>query len=250
MPMAEQQKESSVLFSLKELMNLEEDRIREEEAQKEAQAKAELEARQAAERTARQAEEARLRSEEEARRVDEQRRKEEATRLDAIRQGELERARADAEHRARLEAMNSQQAHEQTIAALTQDKHKKRLQVVVGITVGVLLIVGVGGGIAIKQNLDDSAKEKALHIAQQKETEERLRRLQNDFDTAARREQELQASLANSKDEATRAKLQAELEQQRQRTQAAGKAVKSGAGSDSAPKKKASNCAPGDPLCD
>jgi hypothetical protein len=31
-----EQKESSVLFSLKELMNLEEDRIKEEEAEKEA----------------------------------------------------------------------------------------------------------------------------------------------------------------------------------------------------------------------
>ena len=43
-----EQKESSVLFSLKELMNLEEDRIREEEADKARRAKVEQEARDTA----------------------------------------------------------------------------------------------------------------------------------------------------------------------------------------------------------
>ena len=74
------QKESSVLFSLKELMNLEEDRIREEEAQKAARARAELEAREARERAAREAEERRLREEEERRRSEELRKREEQTR--------------------------------------------------------------------------------------------------------------------------------------------------------------------------
>ncbi len=248
MPMAEQQKESSVLFSLKELMNLEEDRIREEEAHKEAQAKAELEARQAAERAARAAEEARLRNEEEARRVEETRRKEDATRLEAIRHGELEKARAEAEHRARLETMTAQQAHEQTLAALTQDKHKKRLQISVGIAVGVLLIGGVAGGITYKQNQEEAQKRAAIHEAQLKDAEERLRRVQNEFDLAKSKEQELQGSLANAKDEATRAKLQAELEQQHQKTQAVGRSLKGG-GSGDKPAKK-SNCSPGDPLCD
>ena len=249
MPMAEQQKESSVLFSLKELMNLEEDRIRGEEAQKEAQAKAELAARQAAERAAREAEEARLRTEEEARRVDEQRRKEESARLDAIRHGELEKARAEAEHRARLETMSAQQAHEQTLAALTQDKHKKRLQITIGITVAVLLIVGVGGGIAFKQHQDDAAKKALILENQRKETEERLRRLQVEFDTANRREQELQASLANAKDEATRAKLQSELDAQRAKKEQFNGAIKGGGGGKK-PDAQKKPCTPGDPLCD
>jgi colicin import membrane protein len=248
--MAEQQKESSVLFSLKELMNLEEDRIREEEAQKEAQAKAALEAKLAAERAARQAEEARLRSEEEARRQEEVRRKEDAMRLEAIKMGELEKARAEAEHRARMQAMSAQQAHEQTLAALTQDKHKKRLQIIVGIAVGILLVGGVGGGIAFKQHQDEAAKRALILENQRKETEERLRRLQADFDMANRKEQELQASLANAKDEATRAKLQAELEAQKKATAAAKGAIRGGSGSGTPSKTKTKNCSPGDPLCD
>jgi colicin import membrane protein len=246
--MAEQQKESSVLFSLKELMNLEEDRIREEETQKEAQAKAELEARQAAERAAREAEEARLRAEEEARRNEEQRRREDAARLDAIRIGEIEKAKSEAEHRARFETMTAQQAHEATLVALTQDKNKKRLQIGIGVTVGALLIVGVVGGITFKQHQDEAAKKAQILEAQRKDTEERLRRLQSDFEMANRKEQELQASLANAKDEATRAKLQSELEQQRKATQAAGARVRGGGSGESKPKPK--NCQPGDPLCD
>ena len=55
-----EQKESSVLFSLKELMNLEEDRIRQEESARKAKQEAELQARLDAERRQREEEEARL----------------------------------------------------------------------------------------------------------------------------------------------------------------------------------------------
>ena len=105
-----EQKESSVLFSLKELMNLEENRIKEEEAEKAARARAEAErkAREDAERRA--AEERRLREEEEARRGEEQRKREELARVEAIRLGErLYRIRTttalDFEKRAHMRAV-------------------------------------------------------------------------------------------------------------------------------------------------
>ena len=63
-----EQKESSVLFSLKELMGLEEQRIREEEADRDRRAREEMERKATAERAARDAEERRLREEEAARR--------------------------------------------------------------------------------------------------------------------------------------------------------------------------------------
>ncbi len=115
-------------------------------------------------------------------------------------------------------------------------------------------------GLSFHQHREESTKRAAILEAQRKETEERLRRLQNDFEAANRRERELQASLANAKDEATRAKLQAEIGAQHTKTKAARQAV--GAGTvwspaaktggmfpASAPKKKSTNCGPGDPLC-
>src|SRR5215467_7664113 len=98
-----EQKESSVLFSLKELMNLEEDRIKNEEAEKAAASAAAEKARADAGLVAREAEEARIRAEEERRRMEEARAREEAARLEAIRHAEVEKARVDAENRARLE---------------------------------------------------------------------------------------------------------------------------------------------------
>src|SRR4029078_9334982 len=123
-----EQKESSVLFSLKELMTLEEDRIRTEEADRAAQAAAAEKARGEAERAAREAEEARIRSEEERRRFEEQRSREEAAKLEAIRVGEVEKARVEAEQRARLEAMAAQQQHERSLAAIQQDEGKQKLR--------------------------------------------------------------------------------------------------------------------------
>ena len=57
-----EQKESSVLFSLKELMNLEEDRIKQEEETKRATAEAAERARLDSERRSRDEEEARIRA--------------------------------------------------------------------------------------------------------------------------------------------------------------------------------------------
>src|SRR5678816_3695297 len=106
-----EQKESSVLFSLKELMNLEEDRIRQEDEEKKKRAEAEVLARQEAERRARDQEQARLHAEE-------------------------ERRRGEDEQRARLEAMSQQQAHQLQLSTLQHDEHKKKLQRMVTLSVG------------------------------------------------------------------------------------------------------------------
>jgi hypothetical protein len=115
-------------------------------------------------------------------------------------------------------------------------------------------------GLAFVQHQNESIKRAAVLEAQRKETEEQLRRLQIDFELAAQRERELQVSLANAKDEATRAKLQAELDQQRSKATAAVRAVpggatwspaaKAGAKGISGAPKKSKNCNSGDPLCD
>ena len=133
-----EQKESSVLFSLKELMSLEEDRIKQEEDARRRAEDAALQAKQAEENRARAEEEARLRAADEKRRAEDFRTREEQARVDAIKHGELERARLEAENRARMETLARQQAHEKEIHALSQDKSKKNLKLIIGLVVGAL----------------------------------------------------------------------------------------------------------------
>ena len=107
------------------------------------------------------------------------------------------------------------------------------------------LVLAIGAGVAFKRYQDNSAKRAAIMEAQRRDTEERLRRLQYEFDLANRKEQELQASLEDARDVATRSKLQAELEEAKNATKAAVRAA-----TERRSAKKAANCTPGDPLCD
>lgn len=189
-----EQKESSVLFSLKELMNLEEDRIKKEDDDRKRQEEAENQARAEAERRAREEEERRLRAEDERKRSEEARAREEAARLEAIRHGEVEKARVEAEGVARMEALRRQQEHEKELHVLSQDKHKKRLTYIALGSGFVLVAALVGGGIIIKGQLD---KAKAL--------EAQLNSLNADRD-------ELNTKLRNASTDEERAKIQAELD--------------------------------------
>lgn len=130
-----EQKESSVLFSLKELMSLEENRIREEEDAKKRAAEAEVQARLEAERRAREEEEARLRGEEERRRQEEMRRKMEEAQIEAAKAAEIEKRKLEEQHRLQMEALARQQQHEKEIAQVNATKRK-------GIHPGVLGGIG------------------------------------------------------------------------------------------------------------
>jgi colicin import membrane protein len=244
-----EQKESSVLFSLKELMGLEEDRIREEEAEKEAAARAANEARLAAERAARDAEEARIRAEEEERQKEESRRKEEAARLEAIRVAEIERARVEADHHAHLASVAAQQQHEAAMAALSQDRHKKRLQIMVGVIGGVLLIGGVAATVLVQQNKAESERRSAVEAASRKEAEEKLERLQKEFELAAKKEAELTRQLAGAKDEVDRARIQNDLDKAKKEKANAGGGIRGGATPKSGGGQAKPACNPNDPLC-
>src|SRR5262245_3875724 len=157
-----EQKESSVLFSLKELMSLEEDRIRQEDDDKKKREQAEVQARLDAERRTRDAEEARLLAENERRRQDEQRMREEQARIEAIRHGEVEKAKKDAENQARLRTLQQQQDHERQLAGIQQDKKKKQLTwMVLGIG-AVLIFGGVGGGYAFYASQKEAERIQAL----------------------------------------------------------------------------------------
>jgi colicin import membrane protein len=251
-----EQKESSVLFSLKELMNLEEDRIKQEDDDKKKRAESDARARAEAERRSRDQEQARVTAEEERRRSDEQRKKEEAVRLDAIRQGEIEKARMEAEQRARMEAMSKQQEHERHITTLKSDEHKKKLQrnLMFAVSGGAILVIGGLGLYLGKIRPEAEARETATRAALFQQAEE-TKRAQQQLAETTTKVNDLLSQLSSAQDEKTRAELKAKLaDAQRAQAGAASRATsgpsKGGGGGEEKPKpKKACDCQPGDPLC-
>ena len=171
-----EQKESSVLFSLKELMNLEQERIAQETATQQRQAREARDRREADERARREADERKLRDAEEARRADEQRRREDAARVEAIKHAEIERARTEAEHRAQMEAVAAQREHEAQLVAIRQQSSAKKTKIGASIAITVLLLGLVGGGLKWKQDQETAAQERAAALAHQVQFEEERRR--------------------------------------------------------------------------
>lgn len=246
-----EQKESSVLFSLKELMNLEEDRIRGEEEQKEAAKNAEQQARMAAEKAARDAEEARIRAEEERRRAEETRVREESARLEALRQGEVERARIEAEQQARLTAMSAQQSHERQLEAIRTDKSKKGLRnTLIGLSAGFVVIATVVG-VVVYKNHQETERQRLSAEAQIEQAVREKKELEGKIAAQESAEKDLINRLANETDLKKKAELEAQLNAARAEKESL---IKSGGGGfrakpGDAPA-KACNCKPTDPLCD
>jgi colicin import membrane protein len=243
------EEESSVLFSLKELMTIEEDRIKQEEGDR-AKAHEEAErARLVAERRAREAEDARRRAEEQRRMQEELRQKEEATRLDAIRHAEIETARTAQEQKARMEAMTVQQAHERQLAALKQDEKTQRMGkwLVAAAVIGVL-VVG-GGGFAWYRYDQEQKRILAAEQAEKRRIEEEKERKDKELQAKLAEIDDLSSRLNKAADPEEIEKLKREIENAKSDASKLGGTgrfrppPKSG---DAEPKKA---CAPGDPLC-
>ncbi|HEY1956141.1 MAG TPA: hypothetical protein VGH28_11015 [Polyangiaceae bacterium] len=245
-----EQKESSVLFSLKELMNLEEDRIRQEEDQKRRVEEEAARARAETERRAREEEEARMRSADEKRRAEEQRMREDAARLDAIRHAEVEKARLDAENAARLEQMRHQQEHERQLAMVTQDKSKKRL-VLIASGIGVAFIGALVGGVVLYSNAQQKQKDLQGQLSEltskQEENDRKMKDLQGQLASATTPEQkaELERQIADAKQKAD------DLAAEQQSVKTGQHVTTHHAGGTTAPVQHLPkcHCAAGDPLC-
>lgn len=144
--------ENSVLFSLRELRRIEDDRVKKEQDSARAKAEAERQAREEADRVAREAEERRVRDEAErarmAREAGEQRQRDEQLRLEEAER----RARVEGEMRINEERMRLEMQHK-----------KKHSPVKAVLTVTGILVV-IGGGIGYKmysQHQTDLAAERA-----------------------------------------------------------------------------------------
>jgi colicin import membrane protein len=243
--------ETSVMASIQDILR--DAQSREEQDKQEAEQRARDEEKRLIDeqRKRQQDEEARLRSEEDERMRrshEEQRRQAE---IQAMQEATVQRARAEAEAQARLAEMTARQEHERHLHTIGQDKHKKRLTMILMGLGAFVVIGGIVGGVAIKRSMDENA---ALKVQQAQ--------LQAQIDDSNAKEAKLQAELANAKDPAEVAALQAQLDAEKQRnsqlqTQASTKKPTSvgGPGPGPGPKPggggpaKPCNCTPGDPLC-
>ncbi len=242
-----QPNESSVQFSLRELMDLEEDRLRQEEQQAEAQRLQGEQARAERARAEREAEEQRLRDEAEARRLEEQRKREEEARLEAIRHAELEKARAEQEHAQRMAELAAHREHERQLAAAKKDAAKKKLTFMVA---GLAVVLVAGGALAVKAVMASSqeAKDNADRAAQALAAREKA----DAVAAAERRELEgklsdLNQRLAQAKDDAERAAIQNEINKTSGTSSGPRGGTKTVVERTEPPKP---GCADGDPLCE
>ncbi len=244
--------ESSVLFSLKELMTIEEDRIKTEETDRQAAAAEAERARLEAERLAREAEEARKNAEEQRRLQEEQRMREEAARLEAIKQAEIAKAKQEAEARARMEAMAAQQEHERKLTALTQDKTKKNLRN--ALIIGGLLVLVIGGtaGYFVYKGKIESDAALAAQQAEAARIKEEKERKEKELTQMLAEIKELQRQKdAAAGDAAKLKKLEAALKAKEDAAAKLGGrgGVRRGGGTKTGAKTPKTKCAPGDPLC-
>ena len=197
--------ENSVLFSLKELRRLEDERVKAEADARRAQAEAERRARVEAEQRARDEETRRARDGEERRRRAESER-EARQREDRLRVEEAER-------RARVEG--ELKLREQLLLAEQRQRHIQgpRFGRSAWITVaaGAALSVAVGGGLAARASRQHQAEKKAL----EREIEQ-ARAAQLDFDAKIRAlEEKAHRDVAAAKTANDQARILSDLQRQK-----------------------------------
>ena len=247
-----EQKESSVLFSLKELMDLEQERISREEADRTRKAEELRTRREQEERATREKEAQRARDEEERRRAEAQRSREEAARLEAIKQAELERAKAEAEHRAQLEAVAAQRQHEAQLAAIAEQSKTKKLKVGVAAAFVLLAAIMIGLGFAYVQHQRDVEQQRIASEALRAQSEKLQQQLASEEELRRKFEQEL-SSVKDEvlKQQMVRDKIKAAQDNAPRSGASTGDRPKPATKPTTTPKRPETpcNCPPGDPLC-
>jgi colicin import membrane protein len=200
--MSERPRENSVLFSLRELRRIEDDRVKKEQESARAKAESERQAKEAAERAAREAEERRVREEQDRvrREQDEQQEKQ--------REGHLRLQ--EAERRARVEG--EMRIHEERMRLEMQ--HKKKHSPVKAVVTVTVILVAIGGGIAWKITQDHEKAQAALR-AEKERVEADARKAKAELEKALaslKKEMDDRLALAGEKEKAT---IRAEYEAKR-----------------------------------
>ena len=197
--------ESSVSFSLDQILEIEKERIHEEQEARRLREAAEYAQREAAAIAARAAQQAAIQAEEQRRAREASQRAESEARVRAIQVATVEAARVEAAQRALLEQRRFEQDHECKLAEIAQDTSKRRLKraLIAGlVSAGVLL--GGGAGLyfgKLKPEADRAVAEKVAAV----ETERaKAKAAQDSLDASNRRYDELQRQYADARSEMER----------------------------------------------
>jgi hypothetical protein len=176
--MAQQQREeNSVLFSLKELRRLEDDRQRQEDDDRRAKAESERQARADEERRIREEQERKVREEQDrVRRIEEER---------VARDREDHMRLQEAERRARVEGEVRLQEQRMRLEANVQAPHKSPIKLIVGV-VGVVVVLAGIVAFKLYSDAEKARAEQAVAIRASQEAAER----------SAKERQRLEAQLA------------------------------------------------------
>jgi hypothetical protein len=202
--------DNSVLFSLKELRRLEDERVKAEADARRAQAEAERRAKAEAEQRARDEEARRAREEEERRRRAESER-EEREREDRLRVEEAERrARVEGELRLKERQLLEEQRQRHV--------HGRRFGKSAGMaaTAVAVLLVAVGGGLAARASQQHQAEKQAL-VREIASRDDQARAAQLDFEAQIRAlEAKARRDVAAAKTEKEQARILNDLSRQKQ----------------------------------
>jgi hypothetical protein len=199
-----ERRENSVLFSLKELRNIEDGRVKKEKEEADARVEAERAAKAAAERARVEAEE-RVRREEEdrVRRIEEDKINRE--REDQIRLGEAER-------RARVEGEVRLQEQRLHLEAQAKREQKSPMKAILGVTGALVLIAG---GLGYKMYSDHQAELSAERVKLQEAQDQAKREKAEVEARLAAITKDMDAKLSKAQTDAERAQIKLEAERAR-----------------------------------
>ncbi len=242
-------KPNSVLFSLKELRRIEDDRVQQEEDDVVKQREDEISAKENAERKAREAEEARIQAEEDRVKAEEQ----EQDRKQ--REGELRVQ--EAERRARVEAEMKLEQSRIAMEIDAREKAKKLPWGTIGTIIGILVVVVAGlGYFSYQKNQEKEATDVKLAKARAAEG-----KLNKEFQAAQAKFDEEQAALkgkigdldsqlVSAKSDAQRDAIRKQIQRERERSHSLAKSRANAKKRQRARIKRIKNrCPPNDPLC-
>jgi colicin import membrane protein len=147
--------DTSMMFSLDELAQLELERVRDEERERARAREERARAAREEQERLRAAEQARVAAEQEARERRERERAAERELVEARKQAALDVARIEAEAKARLAADNAARAHELAVLAARSDKGRQRLRHALAAVLGLVLFGGSAAAYAVNERVSE-----------------------------------------------------------------------------------------------